>query len=304
MANPMALIETGPPFTPLRFGLASAVSWIDDPDTHWQNGTVVQVDPCGVPFAITGGSCTLEEATKTPSVTGLGVSGAMPFTVGAWINCAPIGHGDDLSDLTRRTQSLLTNGEGRTVEAVFWTGNTANAPPGAVMPHLASDDTVVGDAHSAQGATLQTPATVVTTGTPVSLVEGLALLEAALAACYGGEGVIHIPAAAVAHLSNQGVISRQGAQLRTLMGNVVAVYASGNREGPTGAAPAAGQAWLYATGAIVGRRSGIKQLGMQPSEFVGRADNSTVYVIERTYVLDWSCCHLAAQVNIVGLGAA
>lgn len=298
------LVEAGPPFTPLRYGLLSAATIIDDTDTHWQLGTELQLDPCGIPLTVTGGPCSATGIAKTPTVTGLGVSAAEAFTVYAWVNCAPVGHGDDLQDLENRTVQLLTNGEGRAAESVFWTGNTANGPPGGIHPHLAANAALFSDSQGAQTIELQSAAVPVTSGTPVSLVEGLSALEGALAACYGGEGVIHIPAAAVAHLSNQGVISRQGAQLRTLMGNVVAAYSSGNREGPDGSEPASGQGWLYATGAVFIRRSPIKGLGQRPSSFVGRADNSTVFVVERTYVVDWTCCHFAAQVNIPLAGVA
>jgi hypothetical protein len=290
-------VDVGATFTPLRFGLLSAGTIIDDPDPHWQLGTQFELDACGVPVAVTGGPCAATGITKVPTVTGSPNSAAEPFSVYAWQNCAPVGQGNDLGLLRRRTEALLTNGEGRAVEAVVWSGNAAN---GVIRPHLAEDSASMSDAQGATTVELQTAATVVTTGTALPLMHAMALVEAELAQCYGGEGVIHVPAAAALHLSNVGVVQRQGAQLRTLLGNVVAVYSSGNREGPTGSAPAAGQAWIYGTGAVFIRRSPIKGVGMRPADFVGRADNSTVYVVERTYVVDWACCHVAAQVEIPG----
>lgn len=292
------LVDNGPSFTPLRYGLLSAAQPITDPDPHWQLGTVVQLDACGVPLTVTGGPCSASGITKAPTVTGLAASAAEPFSVYAWIDCATVGHGDDLADLITRTEQLLTNGEGRAVEQVVWSGVASN---GTVRPHLAEDTQEFSDAMGAQTIELQSAATVVTTGAPVSLVEGFALVSGALAACYGGEGVIHVPATAVDHLANQGVIERQGAQLRNLLGHVVAAYASGNREGPTGAEAAAGQGWIYGTGALMVRRSPIKRLGLRPGDFVRRDINSTVYVVERTYVVDWDCCHIAAQVTIPGV---
>lgn len=298
MAQPFKVIDTPPAFTPLRFGLLSAAQIVDDPDDHWQLGTLTQMDPCVTPQAVTGGPCSSSGITKTPTSDGAPQSAAQPFTVYAWLDCAPIGQGNDLADLRARTTRMLTNGEGRAVEGVFWTGQASN---GVVYPHLAADEQVMADPMGdAVTVELQSEATVVS-GSPVTLVEGLALLEGELSKCYGGEGVIHIPAGAVAHLSNQGVIRQQGPQLRTMLGSIVAAYASGDREGPTGADPAAGQAWIYATGAVVGRRSAIKDTGRVTGEIIGRADNSTVYLAERTYVLDWDCCHLATLVNITGL---
>lgn len=291
------LIENGPPFTPLRYGLLSAATVVDDIDPHWQLGTVTQYDPCGVPLAVTGGPCSATGIEKVPTVTGMGASAAEPFSVYAWIDCSTVGHGDDLEDLRSATEQLLTNGEDRAVGSVFWSGVAAN---GAVRPHLASDAQVMADPMGAQTVELQSAADVLTTGGPVSITEAIGMVEGALASCYGGEGVIHVPAQAVIHLSNVGVVTRQGNQLRTLLGNVVAVYASGNREGPDGSEASDGQGWIYGTGSVVARRSPIKPLGRRPGDFVGRAKNDVVYVVERTYVVDWDCCHVAAQVSLPG----
>lgn len=299
MARGEAFVEATAPFTPLRFGLLSATGIIDDPDPHWQLGIVAQIDPCDSPVAVTGGPCDVNGITKTPTVTGIPTSAAQPFTVYAWIECATIGTPPD--DIIQRTERLLTNGEGRAVEHLVWTGAGVN---GTVYPHLAADTEVVAD--QAPGYTgpdylLQSAASVVTTGAPVSLTEGVGLLEGHLAQCYGGEGVIHVPAGAVIHMSNVGLVKQQGGQLRTLLGNVVAAYASGDREAPNGSDPADGESWIYATGALSGRRSPIKRLGTKPAEFVDREKNGWVYVAERTYVIDWGCCHFAAQVRLPGL---
>jgi hypothetical protein len=291
------LVETPPAFTPLRYGLLSAAQVVDDPDEHWQLGAVMVPDPCAAASVVTGGPCSSSGITKSPTVSGLPASAAQPFTVYAWIDCSPIGHGDNLADLRARTTRQLTNGEGRAVERTFWTGVAQN---GTVMPHLAEDTQVLTDAFGAETVELQSAATVVS-GTPTSLTEGIALLEGSLAQCYGGEGVIHVPAAAVIHLSNVGIVRQQGPQLRTLLGNLVAAYSSGDREGPTGVDPAAGQAWIYGTGAVQARRSPIKDQGMVTGAIIGKADNSTVYLVERTYLLDWDCCHFATLVNIPGL---
>jgi hypothetical protein len=297
MADGHQLVDNGPSFTPLRYGLLSAAQPIEDPDPHWQLGTIVLLDACGVPLTVTGGPCSAASIQKAPSVTGLAASAANPFSVYAWVNCAPVGQGDDLADLITRTDALLTNGEGRAVEHAVWTGQASNGP---VNPRLAANAQSFITAQGAQAVELQSAATTVT-GVPLAPLEALALLEGNLAACYGGEGVIHVPAAAVAYLANQGLVKAQGNQLRTTLGNIVAAYAPGDRHGPTGSEPGAGLAWFYATGAVTVRRSPIKGRGVMPGSFVGRTDNSTVYVAERTYVVDWDCCHFAAQVTMVGV---
>lgn len=300
MVDTYQLVDVGPRFTPLRYGLLSAADEATDGDAHWQMGTVFQGDICAVPATVTGGPCKATGITKVPSVSGIPSSAAQSFAVYAWIYCSPVGHGDNLADLTDRTSRLLTNGEGRAVESVFWSGVASN---GTVAPHLAANAQVLAAAQGAMTVELQSAATAVTTGAPVDVVEALGLLEGALGACYGGEGIIHIPAGALPHLDAWSLVRAEGAVLRTRAGHKVAVYASNNRQGPTGANAAAGQAWLYATGNVVFRRGPIRPLGTKPADFVGRADNSTVYVVERTYVLDWDCCHFAAQVSLGGVAA-
>lgn len=305
MVQRYQLIESPPTFSPLPYGLLSAAQIIDDPDPHWRNGIEWQEDVCDVPVSVTGAPCGTS-ITKAPTVSGIGGRAAQPFAVMAWVPCAPIGQGPNLELIKARTERVLTNGEGRAVESVFWSGNvvgtgTAKPGTGVVYPHLAANAVVTSEDQGAFGIELQSAASVVTSGTGVDIVEGLAGLEAALAACYGGQGVIHVPAGAVAHLSAWSLVERQGNRLVTKLGNVVAAYASGNRQGPTGANAPNGQGWMYATGAVFLRRSPILRRGSTVGELLGRADNSTVYVVERTYAIGWDCCHFAAQVSMGGL---
>jgi hypothetical protein len=299
MPETYQLVNDGPTFTPLRYGLLSAADEVPTgaDDTKWQMGTVIQGDLCAVPSAVTGGPCKAGGITKVPSVTGIPGSAAQSFSVYAWIQCGPVGHGDELEGLRARTTQLLTNGEGRAVERVFWTGVASN---GQIRPKLAANAQQIAEAQGAMSVELQSAATVLTTG-GVDVVEAMGLLEGHIALCYGGEGIIHVPAQALPHLVAHHLVEARGAVLRTMAGHKVAVYASNNREGPTGAEPAAGSAWFYVTGNVVFRRSGIKSLGQRPAEFIGKADNTLVYVVERTYVLDWDCCHGAAQVSLYGI---
>lgn len=305
MAERYQLVEATAAFSPLPYGLLSAVQLVDDPDPHWAMGIEWQEDVCDVPFTVTGAPCGAG-ITKAPVVTGIGGRAAQPFAVVAWVPCAPIGQGENLERIRARTERVLTNGESRAVENVFWSGDvtgtgTASPGTGVVFPHLAHDAVVMGESQGAFAIELQSAASVITSGTGVDIVEGMAGIEAALASCYGGQGVIHVPAAAVPHLAAWSLIERQGNRLVTKMGHIVAVYASGNRQGPTHANAPSGQGWIYGTGALFGRRSAIRQRGRTAGEVIGRADNSTVYIVERTYVIGWDCCHFAAQVALGGI---
>lgn len=299
--TPWVLADAGPQFTPLRYGLLSAAQVIDQADPHWQAGVKFLPDPCGpdqsvVVHCVAGGPAT--GIGKTPTVTGTPASAAEPFSVYAFTDCAPVGWGDDLGDLKARTSRALDRGEARAVERAFWTGAATSA--GVVLPHLAEDTAVFANPDGAVQVELQSAAISVS-GVPLGVVEAFGQLEGALASCYGGEGVIHVPAQAAAYLSHFNLATAQGPQLRTLAGNRVALYSSNSKTGPAGTDAAAGRAWFYATGAVVARRSPPKPLGVTPGDFVGKADNDTVYIVERTYVIDWDCCHFAAEV-LLGAG--
>jgi hypothetical protein len=259
-------------------------------DPHWQAGVEYQPDVCD-PAGVTTDGCPLGTIiTKAPNVTGMQARGSDPFTVYADIQCSPVG---SIDEYQARTDAALTNGEARAVESVFWTG-TAGAE--TIRPHLA-EDTAVFDS---RGILMQTAATVVTTG--ADIVEAMGLLEGELAECYGGVGVIHVPFTALAHLAANTLVVREGDQLRTTLGGtLVAAYSSNNRQGPTGADPAAGQAWLYGTGAITVRRGQIVHTSAL-AEALDRSENTMVYIAERTYVISVDCdCHLAAQASLLGL---
>lgn len=283
---------SAPPFAPARYGLWSVVDQPIDSDPHWQAGVDYQPNPCGAANATTDNCPSGSDIVKTPTADGLDTVGAQPFTVYAWIDCSATGF---VEDAELRGMAALTNGEARAIEAAFWTGSSI-AGPDTVFPHLAADAAVVETGLSQ--TVIQTAATVVT-GT-YDVVEGLGRLEGALSACYGGEGVIHVPSSAVAHLATNGLIMKDGERLRTFYGNRVAVYSPDPRVGPDGTTPAS-NGWFYATGAITGRRSDPKIVPNNIAGALNRSKNSMVQLVERTYVIGWDCCHLAVQVSLGGV---
>jgi hypothetical protein len=305
MVDPVTLLDAAaPPYTPLRYGLLSVAAPVVAGDPHWKNGFLRQPLVCIPAFSSLLTPCNATGGpSMSPSVTGgAPVLQSDVFRVWAWAPCSPVGWGDDLADLRRRTEAALTNGEGRAVEHVFWTGSPVfpTGSPGTVYPHLAANTPVAGTAMGANTVQRQSAATTVTSAA-VDVVEALGLLEGALAACYGAEGVIHVPRQALAQLSYCGLVTKDGQQLRTLGGTLVAAYASNDRMAPDGTTPTAGQTYFYATGAVAMVRSDIVDRGRQPAEIIGRTDNSTVYLVERAYAFTWDCCHLAAQVSLGGV---
>src|SRR5690606_26062585 len=98
------------------------------------------------------------------------------------------------------------------------------------------------------------------TAGPLSIAQGVAALEGALAESYGGVGTVHVPAGAAALLGCCRVAQEDPAtgSLRTLAGNCVVIGAgySAENTGPSGPAEP-GTAWLYVTGPVVVRRGPV-----------------------------------------------
>lgn len=295
--SPVALAQSyvaAPAFAPLPYGLLSVAQPVDDPDAHWRAGIQYQPDPCDPATALLAGCPTTSDtATKTATSTGLGTRGAEAVTVMAWVDCGPVGLWDEAG---ARARQALLNGEGRALERAFWTGDVEGAAA-ALNPHLAEDAAVVDGS-----VTIQTAATNVATGAPANGVphaEAIGLLEGALAACYGGVGVIHMPRWTLATFAGPNrQVERDGSRLRTHGGTWVAAGAGYVGIGPDGSTPPAGSAWLYATGAVFVRRGDV--VVPDGPQSLDRAENRLVMVAERTYVVGWDCCHFAVLADVGG----
>lgn len=300
MPDQFQLVEGGPSFTPQRYGLLQTAERPVALPEGWLHGTVRLQRVCGPALSYAVIPCT--GAGMAP--TGMGLPGegtTFPasdvFAVAAAEPCSPVGWGDDLAELRARAEQRLTDGEGRAVERVFWTGVASDGS--TVYPHLAADADV--DAGSAMGSVTpqrQMAAEEVTTAA-VHPAEALGELEGYLGECYGGEAIIHVPRSAVAHLARHGLVRPDGQLLRTLAGNRVATYSGGAYPGPDGVAPAAGDAWFYGTGMVqVLRSDALIDLGRSPGVIVGRDQNTFYYVVYRTYSVTFDCCLGAAQVEV------
>lgn len=292
MAGPRLDVEP-PVFTPQPYGLISVVQPVDDSTVHWQNGVTWEsrcMSPMGSAtydecIAVTGtGGAPPEPSVKTANVQ-LIDRGATPFTVYAKFDCSPVG----IANAQKIATDALNRSESWQVERIFATGLVDGKM--IAFPHLAATTEV----DDAQGIMLQSGATIVT-GAPVDIATGLGLLEAQLANCYNGVGVIHVPIVALPTLDAWGLVKGTSGVLKTLNGNLVAVGAGYPGTSPSGAAATAGTTWLYATGAIMMRRGDIK---IAPSrDSIDRRNNTVEMIAERTYVLGWDCCHAAVQVDI------
>lgn len=274
-----------PPVTPAGFGLLQTATVIDDTDPHWRNGVEFEPLDCDE-SAITTQQCvefppdapTAAVQTKVTEPTGQRQSTADPFTVYTYVACSAPSFDDQM--LRDRVAEKLTLGEGRAIEREFWTG--ANG----VDPHLADLAAV----------------TILAGGLPVSPVAAMGALEGALGECFGGVGMIHSPRGAIPSFQSQYLIEKSGQRLRTNpLETLIAAGGGYPGSGPDGIAAPAGQSWVFASGGVTIRRSGIEFVGTAAPEWVKRDSNDSVLIAERTYVITLDdCCVFAVLVDLNG----
>jgi hypothetical protein len=217
--------------------------------------------------------------------------GATAFTVYAEFDCSPVGQDGERD----QAEEALLRTEAYQVSRAFWTGQAGATAGGAattVWPHLAAN-TVLDDP---QGIRLQTAAgPMITGGDDVAIVLGA--LEAQLAACYGGLGVIHVPYTALPTLASRMLVKADDSgQLRTLAGNAVISGQGYIGSGPDGSTPAAGTTWIYATGALFAYRSDVFVRDFPGT--LDRAKNTIRKIASRNYLFGFGCCHLAALLDL------
>lgn len=296
MTGARPIIE-GPVFTGLPYGLWDSIQHPDFNGPHWQNGVTWQ-DFC----PSTTGDTVYNDCL---SVTGVGGSpppmssltanvtrtdrGATPFTLYAEFDASPVGL--DAAGTRAQAEYHLGRVEDYALEHAFWTGQAGGQQ--VVWPHLAANAALL----DPNGITLQTAASAVVTGTGTDVVQALGQVEGALATCYGGQGVIHIPRLAVPAFDAWDLIKDDGTgKLYTKAGNLVVLGGGYPGSSPAGAVPAAPLAWIYATGQVFGFRSDV-MIRHMPETF-DRSANTERRQALRTYVLGFECCLIAAQINV------
>jgi hypothetical protein len=299
MSKPRTYVSA-PAFTPLPFGLLSALSTsIRNPsDAHWQAGVNYEAvcalggttyDEC---FAVsgTGGNGAVGPPPSKASTTEITRRAATPFTVFLEIDCSAPGFWDRSDEMIN---AAFTQAEQWQVEYAFWTGFAANQP--VVYPHLTADTQIVDD----NGFLLQTAAAPVSgISGPLDIVEGLGALEAALADSYDGIGVIHAPRNLIAPMADAMLIVLDGSRYRTVGGNTV-VFGAGYRGTSPAGTSAPGETWMYATGAPFIYRS--PTYTFQGREGLDRNDNTLKRMVERNYLLAWDCGHAAVNISTGGI---
>jgi hypothetical protein len=297
VAGPRQIVD-GPSFAALPFGLWDAVQKPTAEGTHWQNG-ITWVDQCATGgtvmdecIAVTGtGGAPTAQQTLTGNVVQTN-RGATSFTVYAEFDCSPVG----LTNAETVASDALAKVEQYQVERAFWTGvagKSGGVGTTTVFPHLASASTLYDSAN----ILLQPAASPVATGSDDDAVIALGKLEAALDDCYHGRGLIHVSREAADTLFAWNLLVQVGDTLFTKSGHQVVIGTGYTGSGPDGAAAPANTSWVYATGAVFGYAGAVQMQQPFPDSF-DRAKNTVHMIAQRTYVLGFECCLLAARVTL------
>lgn len=271
---PRALVS--PPPTPgaAPYGLLSAATVGEGVDPHELNGieyeslcsTDVREWPPGCAVAAGG---TPTGYTQKQAADTSGMTAGDPFALYAAETCL-LGNTDP--DSNARLRQRFTLGEPAALEWTFFHGLLGNRP--ALKP----DAEVLYDG-GADG------------GLPVS--QALGLLEHWLACVTGSTGMIHAPRWTAETLASAMLMGTSGPRAATKLGTTL-VFGTGYPGTAPDAATTTTETWLYATTPVNVRRSNV----LQPADWeTGAADldtNSGFRLVERMYVLDVPCHHIAA----------
>lgn len=243
-------------------------------------GLQYQLSVCDLPLCYEV-ECQATHNTKTLTGSVDTVQGN-PFVVYSSVLCTPVGMDDP--QLRTYLFNQLVAGEQATVENVFSLQSCAQSPG------LSNNAAVVN----------VTP----TPGTAIDIVAAIGVLESAFYAANGMPGTIHVPAILGAYLAYDHLLEKDARGIwRTNMGSAVSI---GNYAGrtPAGAAPTAGETWVYMTGQVAIWRTPDSDLfATTRAETLNRSTNQITAVMEREYVVTFDCLVLGVQVDITGVVA-
>ena len=268
---PLSVVD-GPTVAPLRFGLFSVSTLPEESNGRWQNGVTWESEvPCDPPGDGYGSQCESPAGYPLQVREGQDVVEALPFTVFGSYRCKTFSK--PLGDAQARALNHLIGWEERMVERAVMHGDLGNSP-------------------SFQSATNLTGAGAV----PPDVA--LNRLEEWLGTSIPGVGVLHVPRSLAGTVGGGDWVSRQGPHLETVSGTQVAVGAGYDLDhvGPSGATPADGERWVFATSKPVIRRGEV-YFTPQESNRVDTVSNDVSVLAHRTYVVGWDCAVAAALVD-------
>lgn len=268
LANPVYI--EAPTVAPAPGGLYAVATVLDNVDSHiGASGMRYLSENCGVATSILDPACITAEDRAEKTFSEIDVITGEPFAVYKGVECTYLA--DDDSDWARHGLELTE--------------------------HIAVEQGMRDALFD--GATDLTP----TPGTAIAVRDGIALLEGWAGANYGGVPILHmdrrvaslgLSAESLTFDLNYTITTKQGA----LVANGGGYY---NMDGPTGAAPAAGTAWIYVTGAVV-----VARLPVVVNRVIPGLDESGAHInlqralAERMIAVTAECILAAVLVDVVG----
>lgn len=268
-----------------RYGLLSVATVIDETDDHARNGIAYKSWACAASLAPWVDDCD-SPPTKTPTDTDVAdgsgtednIQRGCPFHLYAALSCKTT----NLEDMKGNVAEVYRVGEQAAVEGQVWTNVLAT-----------SASTVLNASSNAADA--------------FTVVGGIAALESAMAACYGGLATIHADRGLAAYLKRDhqlcymdDVVGQE--HYETALGTKIAFYGGADNTSPAGVAAPDGYAWIYITPELTLRRFPIDILPedaahrLQYINGAGDMTNVPYVLAERTYVPSTECCRFAALV--------
>lgn len=263
------------PGTPLPFGLLSAATVLEPTDPHELNG--VEWQPLSCADAHNTDWCSDDPEFDYTKIFDRGETlYAPPVTVYYGRDCTTIG--ETAEEAETRARAGLAIGEARALEAWLWE-NTLTSEAVDLTP--------------AAGA--------------VELAVGIGILEGALAASYGGVGVLHSPANASAPMACNSQMYLSGGRMLTWLGNIVSLGAgyTNTAIGSSGDPDPAetGEAWLMISGPVIIRRDGVNVPG-DLNDGVDITLNDRFVLAERTSVVGVECGVFSILVTLAAGGGS
>lgn len=277
-----ATVVTGIARQPLPYGLFSTFTFRPDGADRWEGGGVTfESLSCGPaqglgPFQC-GGVTTGLPKTLTNATGAAGAFGsATPFTVYGHFHCGPVGWTPQSAQA--KSDEHLAVMEAAAVEKAFWDASLGQVP--ALVAAGTTDITSAGAA----------------------FCETLGLLENWIASHYGSLGVIHMTRQAALTGLSIFALDTAGGRLTTRLGTLVAAGGGYPGTGPAGQAAPAHATWMYATPALMGYRSEVFHSSNRDGDLFNRANNDLIAISERSYLLGFDPCGVAAALATLAGG--
>lgn len=271
-----------PPAVPPRVGLIAAAR--SATDGRWEAGYGFLPENCN-DGGVLDPCNTVTEKTIAENADVVDVD---PFVVWAGYKCSALGY--NAQDGEARARRALAAVESAQVASEFWTGALSRSDADIDNRFLASPQSDV----------------LNPTNDSLSLTNGLACLEQALAQCSASRGFIHATRQVVSLWHQGGALRREGNLILTINDTIVVPDAGYDGSGPDGQPAANGAVWAYGTTQVDVRLSEVIVTGADPSQY-DRNVNSVEVRAERLAAVSFdACCHIAVELDapLCGIGGS